>query len=494
MSDLPAGWSTAQSRSDGATYYINDHTGESTFDKPTQPATAGPAPAPAPAAGQLPAGWRTQQSNSTGEWYYVNEYTGDSTYDVPTKPAVDPNAPWTPNQHASQSRQDGESSGGLFGCLGGSPKTPKPEPEPEPEPTVAPRKTNAEMTPAAALPGGLRVGAAVTSKIQLSLPNGKHLSVGTIGHVNGPAKVGGDDRVLVHFGKLGEDVEMFAYQFEAEPSAAQPKQEQAVAGGGGEAQRKAAAQSMAEVEQELREESGEPLPRHRTRKRRARRARDRVHHHSGGYSSDSGLRLSPRDSSDSESGSEGEGRRRRLEGAELLRSLASDGEQGAAGPRSPRERPKADFERPRGDGRRGTVRRESMARQREEARSRDVSGLWEVLTEDGRGRTQSFQLLLEQDPWGPALRTHSRSSARTAVLVGEAGDASEIDGEVVQRGRGRLELDFEQREIAPPHSVRYWRAEMLEGGGELRGVWATDETELPRSAPCILSASLCLTW
>ena len=60
---------------------------------------------PAPAAGQLPKGWRTQQSNSTGEWYYVNEYTGDSTYDVPTKPAVDPNAPWTPNQHASRSRE-----------------------------------------------------------------------------------------------------------------------------------------------------------------------------------------------------------------------------------------------------------------------------------------------------------------------------------------------------------------------------------------------------
>ena len=63
----------------------------------------------------------------------------------------------------------------------------------------------------------------------------------------------------------------------------------------------------------------------------------------------------------------------------------------------------------------------------------------------------------------------------------------------MQRGRlGRLELDFEQRETGPPFSVRYWRAEMLEGGGELRGVWATDETELPRSAPCILSASLCL--
>lgn len=36
---------------------------------------------------ELPPGWRTQLSRSMGDMYYVNEHTGDSTYDVPTGPA-----------------------------------------------------------------------------------------------------------------------------------------------------------------------------------------------------------------------------------------------------------------------------------------------------------------------------------------------------------------------------------------------------------------------
>ena len=138
---LPPGWETAVSQSTGDTYYINDETGESTYDRPEPPppppgseeakaaakaakrkrkrqrqhqkAKEKAAAAKAKAAGStasddaaqsadqmqasesslqevtadLPPGWEAQVSSSTGEVYYVNTVTQESTYDKPTERA-----------------------------------------------------------------------------------------------------------------------------------------------------------------------------------------------------------------------------------------------------------------------------------------------------------------------------------------------------------------------------------------------------------------------
>jgi len=50
---LPAGWEAAVSRSSGETYYINTHTGESTYEVPTASAPAEEGAPPAAAASLL---------------------------------------------------------------------------------------------------------------------------------------------------------------------------------------------------------------------------------------------------------------------------------------------------------------------------------------------------------------------------------------------------------------------------------------------------------
>ena len=49
----------------GDTYFLNTHTGESTWERPTEAA--------ATVVADLPNGWVTAVSRSTGETYYVNE-------------------------------------------------------------------------------------------------------------------------------------------------------------------------------------------------------------------------------------------------------------------------------------------------------------------------------------------------------------------------------------------------------------------------------------
>ena len=66
------GWTTAVSQRTGETYYLNEATGESTYDFPLD------------AVGQVvPAGWTTAVSRTTGQTYYINEATGESTYELP---------------------------------------------------------------------------------------------------------------------------------------------------------------------------------------------------------------------------------------------------------------------------------------------------------------------------------------------------------------------------------------------------------------------------
>jgi hypothetical protein len=70
--ELPPGWSSAVSRSTGETYFVNDHTGESQYEIPTE------------AAERLPPGWEARVSRTTGDTYYVHLASNESTYHRPT--------------------------------------------------------------------------------------------------------------------------------------------------------------------------------------------------------------------------------------------------------------------------------------------------------------------------------------------------------------------------------------------------------------------------
>ena len=116
----PRGWSTAVSQRTGSTYYNNDHTEESTYDKPTLPAP----PAgwrvqleddtvrytnaeteemqwhhPLDTAPTHPRGW-SERTEANGHTFYQNEHTGVSTYDKPTLPA--PPEGWSVHAHEDE--------------------------------------------------------------------------------------------------------------------------------------------------------------------------------------------------------------------------------------------------------------------------------------------------------------------------------------------------------------------------------------------------------
>ena len=77
---LPDGWEMATSRSTGEVYYVNDVTGESTFERPLVAASA---TMDSNTERPLPEVWEAATSQSTGQVYYINSVTGESTYDDP---------------------------------------------------------------------------------------------------------------------------------------------------------------------------------------------------------------------------------------------------------------------------------------------------------------------------------------------------------------------------------------------------------------------------
>ena len=81
---LPPGWAPAVSSSTGDTYYVNETTGETTYDRPGT--AAGEAVAAAKEG--LPPGWEPVVSRSTGETYFHNMTTDETTYDRPTAAAA----------------------------------------------------------------------------------------------------------------------------------------------------------------------------------------------------------------------------------------------------------------------------------------------------------------------------------------------------------------------------------------------------------------------
>ena len=268
----PKGWHTQQSSTSGDWYYVNsEDLTISTYDRPTAPtaqwlasqsASSGDA-ATTVANGRLPAGWSLQKSNSTGETYYLNDVTLESTYDMPSAPARTAaeisadRLSAARGENAGGAKAGGKTSGspkktGLAMLFGGKSKT-----EASPDPIAAPRETVENLRPKDELPDGLMPGDAVTSKIQLALRDGKTLKVGAVGHVNGIGQTGKPDMVHVHYGKTGDDVDMFPYQLERGEKAASAAP--VTAGEGGQPHRQGATVRMAAVEKDLREKEKEKL-------------------------------------------------------------------------------------------------------------------------------------------------------------------------------------------------------------------------------------------
>jgi hypothetical protein len=82
--DLRIGWRVQISRTYGTEYYVNNETGERTFEKP-----------------KLPHGWNKKLSTKhDGIYYYVNQHTGESIWEPPALPA--PPAGYYVHEHAER--------------------------------------------------------------------------------------------------------------------------------------------------------------------------------------------------------------------------------------------------------------------------------------------------------------------------------------------------------------------------------------------------------
>jgi len=86
---LPEGWSehVSQSSDPGKKYYVNESTGETTWDRPGgNKGEDKPSKPKEPSSAAVPAGWTAHVSESSdpGRIYYVNDTTGETTWTKPT--------------------------------------------------------------------------------------------------------------------------------------------------------------------------------------------------------------------------------------------------------------------------------------------------------------------------------------------------------------------------------------------------------------------------
>mmetsp|Transcript_28205 Transcript_28205/g.60348 ORF Transcript_28205/g.60348 Transcript_28205/m.60348 type:complete len:905 (+) Transcript_28205:1528-4242(+) len=97
---LPHGWLAVDDPTSGDTYYVNEATGETTWDRPPGEHRASsrsfgasqPSIHTSDDDADLPPGWLSVDDPDTGDTYYVNKETGESTWDKPSS-GIDGNSP-----------------------------------------------------------------------------------------------------------------------------------------------------------------------------------------------------------------------------------------------------------------------------------------------------------------------------------------------------------------------------------------------------------------
>ncbi|KAL9064904.1 MAG: hypothetical protein Q9161_008578 [Pseudevernia consocians] len=80
---LPPGWIQEWDAPDNRYFYINQRTGERTFNRPSAP-HAGPPPS-GPNT-NLPPGWIAEWDAPDRRWFYINQRTGERSWDPPRGP------------------------------------------------------------------------------------------------------------------------------------------------------------------------------------------------------------------------------------------------------------------------------------------------------------------------------------------------------------------------------------------------------------------------
>lgn len=81
---LPAGWREVPDPSSGRSYYVNDTTGETTWEKPSGGGGGGAIPPPPGGSPALPAGWSASVDPSSGRTYYVHAESGTTSWELPS--------------------------------------------------------------------------------------------------------------------------------------------------------------------------------------------------------------------------------------------------------------------------------------------------------------------------------------------------------------------------------------------------------------------------
>lgn len=90
---LPDGWTAEWDRRYQQWYYVNLHTEQSQWQRPTQAAEDAAHSANGSRRGTprgLPDGWKAEWDTKYEEWYYANIYTKQSQWQRPTEPARSP--------------------------------------------------------------------------------------------------------------------------------------------------------------------------------------------------------------------------------------------------------------------------------------------------------------------------------------------------------------------------------------------------------------------
>jgi len=95
--ELPAGWTVGLDEASGTTYYVNEQTGESSWELPQQgeDAQLDYSHAQQDDAQVLPAGWTVGLDEASGSTYYYNEQTGETSWQAPIEQGYGAQFLWT---------------------------------------------------------------------------------------------------------------------------------------------------------------------------------------------------------------------------------------------------------------------------------------------------------------------------------------------------------------------------------------------------------------